>query len=122
MHGMGTRHTPGWKMNCGPSPLALRENSASEPLPSLAVLTLFTLQDEFYEAVNATATLDLDDAIDCIINLYEWNIRYLGGLLAAYDLSGEEVLLEKAIIIGDILHSAFETHNHMPCAHFPWPK
>lgn len=73
------------------------------------------MKDEFKEAVNATASLDLENADECIVNLFEWNIRYLEGLLTAYDLSGREVLLEKVIIIGDILHGAFETHNHMQC-------
>jgi len=53
-------------------------------------------------------------------NLLSGIFRYPEGLMAAYDLSGKEVLLEKAIIIGDILYGAFETHNHMPC--FSWPQ
>ncbi len=47
---------------------------------------------------------------------------YLEDLLAAYDLSDKKVLLKKAIIIGDILYGAFETHNHMLCPHFSWPQ
>ncbi len=95
---------------------------AATLIDSLDSLHILGLQDEFKEAVNATATLDLENADECIVNLFEWNIRYLEGLLAAYDLNGEAALLKKAIIIGDILHGAFETHNHMPCPHFPWPK
>lgn len=44
----------------------------------------------------------------------ETNIRHLGGLLAAFDLSQEPALLSKAIELGDILYAGFETPNHMP--------
>lgn len=40
--------------------------------------------------------------------------RYLGGLLSAYDLSKEQVLLLKAIELGDMLYAGFDTPNHLP--------
>ncbi|KAG7292464.1 hypothetical protein NEMBOFW57_002499 [Staphylotrichum longicolle] len=51
-------------------------------------------------------------------SLFETNIRYLGGLLSAYDLSQEKVLLDKAVELGDMLHAGFDTPNHMPANSF----
>jgi len=54
------------------------------------------------------------------ISVFETTIGYLGGLLAAYDLSGDERLLEKSIELGDLLYCAFDTPNRMPITHFEW--
>lgn len=89
---------------------------------SLDTLWILGLFDEFEHAVNATKDLDFANPKDCVINLFEWNIRYLGGFLAAYELSGNEVLLRRAITVGDILMTAFETHNRMPAEFFAWPR
>ncbi|KAG5951690.1 hypothetical protein E4U57_006786, partial [Claviceps arundinis] len=48
------------------------------------------------------------------INVFETAIRFLGGLLSAYDLSGDERLLTKAHNVGDLLYKAFDTPNHLP--------
>ena len=41
-------------------------------------------------------------------------IRELGGLLSAYDLSGDKVFLTKAIELGDLLMPAFDTQSGIP--------
>jgi len=38
----------------------------------------------------------------------------LGGLLSAYDLSNESVLLDKAVELGDMLYNGFDTPLRMP--------
>lgn len=43
-----------------------------------------------------------------VVSVFETTIRELGGLLAAYDLSGESVLLEKAVDLGSRLIHAFD--------------
>lgn len=43
------------------------------------------------------------------IGVFETHIRYLGGLLGAYDLSGDELMLERAKDLADILGTAFMT-------------
>jgi mannosyl-oligosaccharide alpha-1,2-mannosidase len=48
------------------------------------------------------------------VNVFETNIRHLGGLLAAFELSKDERLLAKATEVGDMLYHAFDTPNHMP--------
>ena len=43
------------------------------------------------------------------VSVFETTIRELGGLLAAYELSGDNIFLEKARELGDLLMPAFET-------------
>lgn len=43
-----------------------------------------------------------------VVSVFETTIRELGGLLAAYDLSGEKILLEKAEDLGSRLIHAFD--------------
>jgi len=44
-------------------------------IDSLDTLLILGLQDEFKEAVNAAATLDLENTEECIVNLFEWYIQ-----------------------------------------------
>ncbi|KAK4689123.1 hypothetical protein P7C73_g984, partial [Tremellales sp. Uapishka_1] len=48
------------------------------------------------------------------LGVFETGIRYLGGMIGAYDLSGDELLLERAKELGDILGKAFETESGLP--------
>ncbi|KAF2019279.1 glycoside hydrolase family 47 protein [Aaosphaeria arxii CBS 175.79] len=81
---------------------------------SLDTLWIMGFKKEFYEAVEAVATIDFGKSDMSTISVFETTIRYLGGLLAAYDLSGEKVLLDKAIQLGEMLYRAFDTDNNMP--------
>ncbi|KAH7627836.1 glycoside hydrolase [Sordaria sp. MPI-SDFR-AT-0083] len=73
-------------------------------------------KSKFDEAVAAVADIDFGVTKDGSgrVNIFETNIRYLGGLLAAYDLSGREVLLTKARELGDLLYAGFNTAERMP--------
>lgn len=85
---------------------------------ALDTLWIMQLDEEFEEAVNATLKIDFDNSEKgCVVNLFETTIRHLGGLIAAYDLSGEERLMPQIRALGDLLHSAFNTWNGMPCSH-----
>ncbi|TID26004.1 class I alpha-mannosidase protein [Venturia nashicola] len=74
------------------------------------------LHDEFQAAVKAIEVIDFSACALDDINVFETTIRYLGGFLAAYDLTGGQypVLLQKAGEIGDMLYVAFDTPNRMP--------
>ncbi|KAI4707806.1 hypothetical protein J4E89_007435 [Alternaria sp. Ai002NY15] len=87
---------------------------AATLVDSLDTLWMLGMRDEFYEAVEAVATIDFGKSTAPTVNTFETCIRYLGGLLAAYDLSGHEVLKVKAIEVGDLLYGAFNTENGMP--------
>jgi mannosyl-oligosaccharide alpha-1,2-mannosidase len=83
----------------------------------LDTLWIMGLHEEFDQAVNASLTIDFKHNVNrCQVNLFESTIRYLGGLLAAYDLSQEAKLLPKLVEVGDMLYSAFNTSNGMPCS------
>lgn len=81
---------------------------------SLDTLWIMGLKDEFEEAVTAAANIDFRTCSLETINAFETTIRYLGGFLAAYDLSGDKRLLRKAREVGDMLYKAFDTPNRMP--------
>ncbi len=81
---------------------------------ALDTLWIMGLKDDFGEAVRAVAALDYTKTSDTSLNLFETTIRHLGGLLSAYDLSADPVLLRKATDLGDMLYVAFDTPNHLP--------
>lgn len=81
---------------------------------SLDTLWIAGLEQEFREAVQAVAFIDWNGSMASSCSLFETNIRYLGGLLSAYDLSGEPILLTKALELGNMLYAAFDTENHLP--------
>ncbi|KAH9206127.1 glycosyl hydrolase family 47-domain-containing protein [Leptodontidium sp. 2 PMI_412] len=60
----------------------------------------------------------------CNINLFETTIRYLAGGwgLLAWDLSGEKypILVEKAVELGEVFYTAFNTLSRMPTPYFTW--
>lgn len=87
---------------------------AATLVDSLDTLWIMDLKEEFQEAVEAVAKLDWAVTKDTACNMFETTIRHLGGLLAAYELSHEVVLLEKAIELGDMLYAGFDTPNRMP--------
>ncbi|AEO54071.1 glycoside hydrolase family 47 protein [Thermothelomyces thermophilus ATCC 42464] len=85
---------------------------------SLDTLWIMGMEKEFRDAVGHVATIDWDNATSGHCSLFETNIRYLGGLLSAYDLSQEQILLDKAVELGNMLYAAFDTPNHMPANSF----
>jgi mannosyl-oligosaccharide alpha-1,2-mannosidase len=87
---------------------------AATLVDALDTLWIMGLRAEFDEAVAAVAEIDFGKSSTNRINIFETNIRYLGGLLAAYDLSGRKVLLRKAVELGDLIYAAFNTKNRMP--------
>ncbi|KAK4101601.1 glycoside hydrolase family 47 protein [Parathielavia hyrcaniae] len=85
---------------------------------ALDTLSIMGMEEDFRDAVRHVASIDWNNATSGQCSLFETNIRYLGGLLSAYDLSQERVLLDKAIELGDMLHAGFDTPNHMPANSF----
>jgi mannosyl-oligosaccharide alpha-1,2-mannosidase len=83
-------------------------------IDSLDTLWIMGMRDKFQDAVAAVLDIDFSTTSLSQINVFETNIRYLGGLLAAYDLSHDQRLLTKATEVGDLLYAAFDTPNRMP--------
>ncbi|KAM0327251.1 hypothetical protein ACHAQA_006386 [Verticillium albo-atrum] len=99
---------------------------AATMVDALDTLWIMGLKEEFKEAVEAVADIDFtysDKRRD--IPVFETIIRYLGGLLAAYDVSGGHdgdypVLLNKATELAEILMGVFDTPNRMPILYYNW--
>lgn len=87
---------------------------SAQLVDALDTLWIMDLKDEFRRAVKEVAVIDWAKPSDPKINLFEVTIRYLGGLLAAYELSGEPALLAKAQELGDALYATFDTPNRLP--------
>ena len=89
---------------------------------SLDTLWMMGLKDEFDEAVTAVEQIDFSHCQLTELNVFETTIRYLGGFIGAYDLSGGKypILLERAKEIGDLLYGAFDTPNRMPVTRWNW--
>lgn len=95
---------------------------AATLVDALDTLWIMGLEDEFRAAVEAAETIDFTTSDSDLVNVFETTIRYLGGFLAAYELSGKkyEGLLRKAVEVGELLMCAFDTDNRMPIARWDW--
>ncbi len=91
-------------------------------IDSLDTLWMMDLKEEFEEAVEAVKNIDFTTSPRNDIPLFETVIRYLGGLLGAYDISGmkHRILLDKAVELADVLMGAFDTPNRMPMTYYLW--
>lgn len=87
---------------------------AATLVDALDTLWIMDLKDEFTEAVDAVEKIDFAKTTLSEVNVFETTIRYLGGFLSAYDLSGDARLLKRAVEVGDLVYKAFDTPNHMP--------
>lgn len=95
---------------------------AATMVDSLDTLWIMGLKEEFELSLVELKNIDFTNTVGCQINLFETTIRHLGGLLAAYDLSGGEykILVEKAVELAEVLYTAFDTPNRMPSPHYIW--
>ena len=50
------------------------------------------------------------------ISVFETNIRYVGGLLSAYALTGDDLFREKALHVAEKLTPAFKSPTGIPFA------
>ncbi|KAL2163509.1 hypothetical protein VTH06DRAFT_5567 [Thermothelomyces fergusii] len=101
---------------------------AATLVDSLDTLWIMGLKDEFDEAVDAVRGIDFTTTPHRDeIPVFETIIRYLGGLLGAYDVTGNDsryrVLLDKAVELAEILMGVFDTPNRLPILFYNWkPK
>ncbi|RYO75307.1 hypothetical protein DL764_010477 [Monosporascus ibericus] len=98
---------------------------AATLVDSLDTLWIMGMKDEFDDAVKAVGDIDFTTSSRNEIPVFETTIRYLGGLIAAYDVSGGKaggytVLLDKAVELAEILMGVFDTPNRMPVLYYNW--
>ncbi|KAL7619451.1 hypothetical protein AAE478_009990 [Parahypoxylon ruwenzoriense] len=99
---------------------------AATLVDALDTLWIMGMKDEFEEALLEVEKIDFTTSeFRSEIPVFETTIRYLGGLVAAYDVSGgkaggHDILLEKAIELAEILMGVFDTPNRMPLLYYNW--
>ncbi|PWN50588.1 seven-hairpin glycosidase [Violaceomyces palustris] len=89
---------------------------------SLTTSYVMGLQDLFQEAVDFTKRIDFTKTEQSTISLFETNIRYLGGMLSAFELGGkkETKLVDQAKIVGDHLLKGWVGVNDLPFNTLHW--
>ncbi|ORX50997.1 glycoside hydrolase [Hesseltinella vesiculosa] len=94
-------------------PVNTRNGWGATIVDALDTLYIMGLKDEFQEARDFVANIDWSQA-DNLVQVFETTIRYVGGLLSAYDLSGDLVFVEKTVELVDRLLPAFDTPTGIP--------
>jgi len=87
---------------------------ATTLIDSLDTAYILGFDEEFSSAIADVERIDFGYTHLDKINVFETNVRHLGGLLSAYELSSDKRLLNKAKEVGEMLYRAFDTPNHMP--------
>ncbi|KAJ6547673.1 seven-hairpin glycosidase [Mycena capillaripes] len=84
---------------------------------AMTTMKIMGLDDFFAEAVNFTSVIDFSQSqTSDTVSVFETTIRYLGGLLSAYELSDQQypALLDKARELGDKLAYAWVGDSDIP--------
>lgn len=91
---------------------------------TMDTLWIMGLKEEFAECVEAVRDIDFTTNTEDVVNVFETTIRYLGGLLSAYDVSDGQypALLSKSIELANILYLTFDTPNRLPVTRWHWRK
>lgn len=92
---------------------------------ALDTMIIMDLEEQYREASEAVAKIDFTYTVSRAIPLFETTIRYLGGLLSAYDLGvakghKDSVMLSQAKTLGQVLYGAFDTPNRMPLLRYDY--
>ncbi|KAM0129274.1 hypothetical protein ACHAO1_008601 [Botrytis cinerea] len=97
---------------------------AATLVDSLDTLYIMGLKEEFEGALESLKNINFSKPNAERVPVFETTIRYLGGLLGAWDISGHQypILLEKAKQLGDLLFRAFNTESGIPTPYYWWEK
>lgn len=82
----------------------------------LDTLYVMGLTDEFREGRDWIAEHFNINEIDSELSVFETTIRFVGGLLSCYALTGDTIFRDKAAEVADALLPAFETPTGLPYA------
>lgn len=95
---------------------------AATLVDSLDTLWIMDEREQFISAIKDVEAIDFGYTNMEKINMFETNIRHLGGLLSAWELSREDRILDKAKEVGEMLYRAFDTRNNMPLTRWDFHK
>lgn len=89
-------------------------NTGATIIDALDTLYLMNLTSEYEAGRHWIATeFNLDD-VDAYISVFETNIRFVGGFLSLYALTGDSLFKDKAKYVADKLLPAFNTTTGIP--------
>lgn len=91
----------------------IRNGWGATIVDSLDTLYIMGLRKEFDEAKEFVRNINWTLAEEPV-QLFETVIRYVGGLLSAYDLSNDLVFVEKAVELTELLIPAFDSPTGVP--------
>ena len=92
-------------------------NQLASIFDGLDTMLIMGLEEEYQEALEHVKNVNWYSTTEPS-KTFETNIRYLGGLLAAYDLRPDQVLLDKAVELAEtVIMPAYDTPNGMPAAY-----
>ncbi|CAR28402.1 ZYRO0F03168p [Zygosaccharomyces rouxii] len=104
-----------------------RPDLAAEPWPlslidSLDTLYIMGQMSKFDDAVHLISTVDftIPPITENSVDIPDVSTRALGGLISAYELSEEPVLLAKAKDLANFILRAFDTPNRIPILQYFW--
>lgn len=89
---------------------------------SLSTSFLMGHNDLYTQGVEYAKGIDFSKTSSDTISLFETNIRYLAGLISAYELGGkkEQKLIDQAKVVGDHLIKGWLGDNALPCNTLKW--
>lgn len=83
------------------------------PIDAYSTLKVMGLED-YANEIEQYVIEEVDFKKDIYVKVFEVNIRILGGLLAMYELGGNEIILAKAKDFADRILPAFNTETGIP--------
>ncbi|KAJ6559325.1 glycoside hydrolase [Mycena sp. CBHHK59/15] len=97
-------------------PISHRGQNLSHSVDAIDTMLIMGLHEEYSRAsqwIRTELTFDRDGHDRCF-NTFETTIRVLGGLLAAYHLSSDDMYLRHAVDLADRMLPAFDTPSGIP--------
>ncbi|KAG9295468.1 hypothetical protein G9A89_013497 [Geosiphon pyriformis] len=98
-----------------------RNGWAATIVDSLDTMLLMNLTTEYQLSRHLVATIDFKKTFS-LVNVFETTIRYIGGLIAAYELTNDNLFLDKAIELGRELIVGFDTPTGIPLQYVDFKK
>ncbi|KAJ2090579.1 hypothetical protein IW138_002587 [Coemansia sp. RSA 986] len=95
-------------------PITTRNGWGATLIDALDTLYIMGMDEEFREATEKVRTINFDKNDGEPSKVFETNIRYVGGLISAYELSGDRMFLKQATALADIMLEAFDTKTGIP--------
>ncbi|PIA17540.1 seven-hairpin glycosidase, partial [Coemansia reversa NRRL 1564] len=95
-------------------PVTTRNGWGATLIDALDTLHVMGLNDEFEEAAEKVSKINFNKNDGEPSKVFETNIRYIGGLISAYEQSGDRMFLKQATSLADIMLEAFDTSTGIP--------